>query len=130
MRSSNRSIKSLKGGFLGIPNLGVSDMFNGKKKEDVNMAMTASPTPSSTEVRPVESTTASPASDDDAKKKCMAAADAKMKEAVDAKAECNKKYPNKSMFSLFGGKKRRSKSGKSKSHKRRNKKRTVRKSSR
>ena len=121
----------LKGGFLGIPNLGIL------KQKEANEVRPLTPTPSSasTELSTPSSTmseTPPPSPSDDEKKKiCLEAADKKAKEAAEDKKTCDKNFPRKKFLGYFGGKKRKSRSKKGKTNRSTKKnKRATKKSSR
>jgi hypothetical protein len=127
----------LKGGFLGIPNLGIL------KQKEANGVKPLTPTPSSasTELSTPSSTpretppeTQSIPSDEEKKKICLEAADKKAKEAAEDKKKCETDFPRKKILGIFGGKKRKSKSKKGKSGKssktNKKKRRSTKKSSR
>ena len=121
----------LKGGFLGIPNLGI---LKQKETNGVN-PLTPRPSSASTELSTpssIVSETPPPSPSDEEKKKiCLEAADKKAKEAAEDKKKCDTDFPRKKFLGLFGGKKRKSKSKKGKSGKsNKKKKRGTKKSSR
>jgi hypothetical protein len=138
----------VKGGFLGIPNLGIFK----KEEKKVEAQQTTEPsTPedksalsksvdSSVEENKTSSTVESSVEEiktsdsvepsvEEKKKICLEAADKKAKEAAEDKKKCEKDFPRKKLFGFIGGKKRRSKSKKGKSKSSHKKKRATKKAS-
>ena len=110
--SSNREMEKKKmGGFLGIPNMGIKnsiDKFRNKQPEDSSEFKPVVPTPENT---PPNTPSVSPSPNDqkmldDNRKKCIASADEKIKQATEEKKQCDSKFPRKKFLGLFGGEKR------------------------
>ena len=111
MSSNHEMEKKKMGGFLGIPNMGIKnsiDKFRNKQPEDSSEFKPVVPTPENT---PPNTPSVSPSPNDqkmldDNRKKCIASADEKIKQATEEKKQCDSKFPRKKFLGLFGGKKR------------------------
>lgn len=122
--------KNLKGGFLGIPSMGIKDKMTDlknktfpPKKPETHYSLVhieqapsvAAPLPTVTDQKLI----------DENRKKCLDVANEKIRLANEEKKMCELKNPRKKIFGIFGGKRK----GKTpRSHRKRKHARSTRKS--
>jgi hypothetical protein len=120
--------KNIKGGFLGIPSMGIKDKMTemknkafAPKKPETHYSLVHIEQPSVAAAVP---TVIDQKMIDDNRKKCLDVANEKIRLANEDKKQCELKNPRKKIFGIFGGKRK----GKTpRSHKKRKHARSTRK---
>jgi hypothetical protein len=120
--------KNIKGGFLGIPSMGIKDKMTemknkafAPKKPETHYSLVHIEQPSAAAAVP---TVIDQKMIDDNRKKCLDVANEKIRLANEDKKQCELKNPRKKIFGIFGGKRK----GKTpRSHKKRKHTRSTRK---
>jgi hypothetical protein len=120
--------KNIKGGFLGIPSMGIKDKMTemknkafAPKKPETHYSLVHIEQPSAAAAVP---TVIDQKMIDENRKKCLDVANEKIRLANEDKKQCELKNPRKKIFGIFGGKRK----GKTlRSHKKRKHARSTRK---
>jgi len=121
--------KNIKGGFLGIPSMGIKDKMTemknkafAPKKPETHYSLVHIEQPPAAAAVP---TVIDQKMIDENRKKCLDVANEKIRLANEDKKQCELKNPRKKIFGIFGGK-RKGKGRPSRSHKKRKHARTTR----
>jgi len=113
--------KNIKGGFLGIPSMGIKDKmtemknkaFAPKKPETHYSLVHIEQAPAAAAAVP---TVTDQKMIDENRKKCLDVANEKIRLANEDKKQCELKNPRKKIFGIFGGKRKSKGKGKKRKH--------------